>query len=440
MLVVVFVTLAGVQAALLHDKASAEANPIRRVVTMLQKMQQTVEAEGKKESAMFEKYMCWCSTGGGDLQNSISSSTAKVPAVQSDIEEAESQVEQLKADLAKAQSDRSAAKSAMAEATAIREKQAGEFAAEKSEADTNIAALGKAVAALEKGMAGAFLQTGAANLLRNLVKGQTTLDEEDRQEVLAFLTGGERDGYAPASGSITGILNQLRDTMSADLSDAVAVESKAVNDYKGLMAAKNKEVEALTAAIESKTVRSGELAVQIVQMKNDLSETETALIEDKAFLENLEKDCKTKTAEWDEVCKTRADEVVALSETIKILNDDDALELFKKTLPSASASFVQMEVNAAVVRSRALAIVRGAQRASKSVQLDLIALTLTGKKVNFAKVIKMIDDMVALLKTEQIDDHNYNFASIGNVSELLNGVVGPDTGWFIQVRSKLTQQ
>merc|ERR1719160_125871 len=36
--------------------------------------------------------------------------------------------------------------------------------------------------------------------------------------------------------------------------------------------------------------------------------------------------------------------------------------------------------------------------------LDLLAMALSGRGVDFSKVIKMIDDMVALLKTEQIDD------------------------------------
>merc|ERR1712113_712958 len=99
----------------------------------------------------------------------------------------------------------------------------------------------------------------------------------------------------------------------------------------------------------------GELAVSITQMKNELTDTEEALIADKEFLANLGKDCATKKAEWDVIVKTRADELVALSETIKILNDDDALELFKKTLPSASASFMQVQRDAAVLRSRALA-------------------------------------------------------------------------------------
>jgi len=98
--------------------------------------------------------------------------------------------------------------------------------------------------------------------------------------------------------------------------------------------------------------------------------------------------------------KTRGQELVALGDTIKILNDDDALELFKKAIPSASASFVQVESAA----KRALATIKEFQSHHPKAGLDFLALALQGKKINFAKVIKMIDDMVANLGVEQADD------------------------------------
>merc|ERR1719440_2344791 len=102
----------------------------------------------------------------------------------------------------------------------------------------------------------------------------------------------------------------------------------------------------------------------------------------------------------------RGEELVALADTIKILNDDDALELFKKTLPSASASFVQMKVTANNQRVQALAIVRAARQGQKRPELNFLALALQGKKVDFGKVVKMIDEMVATLKVEQQDDND----------------------------------
>merc|ERR1719486_662752 len=145
--------------------------------------------------------------------------------------------------------------------------------------------------------------------------------------------------------------------------------------------------------------RVGELAVEIVQMKNDLGDTQEALAEDKAFLKDLEKNCATKKAEWEEIVNTRNEELLALADTIKVLNDDDALELFKKTLPG-SASFMQVEVSSEATRAKALAQIKNVH----SPQLDFIALAIQGRKIGFEKVIKMIDEMVATLKTEQLDD------------------------------------
>merc|ERR1719224_313125 len=135
-------------------------------------------------------------------------------------------------------------------------------------------------------------------------------------------------------------------------------------------------------------------------MKEDLDDTGKALIEDKKFLAELEKSCTTKQAEWDARCKIRTEELLALADTIKILNDDDALELFKKTLPGSS--LLQIQVSSKQVRGMALSTLRA--QGHIDYRLDLIALALKGKKVSMDKVIKMIDDMVVLLKKEQGDD------------------------------------
>merc|ERR1719169_68405 len=107
------------------------------------------------------------------------------------------------------------------------------------------------------------------------------------------------------------------------------------------MSAKTKEVATLQKQIEEEMKRVGELSMTIADTTNDLEETKDALGADQKFLAELEKGCATKTAEWEVICKTRAEELLAIAETIKVLNDDDALELFKKTLPGASASLLQ---------------------------------------------------------------------------------------------------
>ena len=97
--------------------------------------------------------------------------------------------------------------------------------------------------------------------------------------------------------------------------------------------------------------------------------------------------------------------MLAISDTIKILNDDDALELFKKTLPSAS--LLQTEGSARILKRRALAVLDKA-RANRRIpepRMDFIALALQGKSGGtFDQVIGMIDEMVAILVEEQKAD------------------------------------
>jgi len=79
--------------------SNVQANPIRKVVNMLQAMEKKVTAEGAKEQALFDKYMCYCKNSGGDLSKSIGSANTKIPQVGSDIKEGEAKLVQLKEDL-----------------------------------------------------------------------------------------------------------------------------------------------------------------------------------------------------------------------------------------------------------------------------------------------------------------------------------------------------
>jgi len=389
----------------------AAINPIRKVVTLLQTMQKKVEEEGAAEAKLYEKFMCYCKNGASDLEASIGAAEDKVSSLPTEIKAAEEKLEQLKSDVKQAQADKAAAKDAVATATAIREKEAAAFASEKAEYDATITAIVKAVSALEKGMAGGFLQTRSAQVLRDFLRHENELVDIDHQTLTAFLSATEESSYAPKSGQIVGILKQMGDTMAADLASATKTEEEAIKTYDALVAAKKAEIDALTAEIEKKLKRIGKLGIEIVEMKEDLSDTEVALAADKDFLANLEKNCATKTAEWEARSKTRAEELVALADTIKVLNDDDALDLFKKTLPSASASFVQTRVSLETLRSKATRELRKALlTASRHHRpgFDFLVLALSGKKAltqgTFDKVIKMIDSMVAELKKEQQDD------------------------------------
>merc|ERR1719261_2349929 len=128
--------------------------------------------------------------------------------------------------------------------------------------------------------------------------------------------------------------------MEGDLKESTEAEDGAKASYDSLMKAKSEEVGAATKGIETKMARSGELAVAIATNGADNESTNDSLAEDTAMKANLAKSCAAKTKEFDARNKLMVEEVTAISETIKILNNDDSLDTFKKTLPGAAA-FVQ---------------------------------------------------------------------------------------------------
>mmetsp|Transcript_32782 Transcript_32782/g.78919 ORF Transcript_32782/g.78919 Transcript_32782/m.78919 type:complete len:765 (+) Transcript_32782:83-2377(+) len=390
-------TLAIATVAVVADRQAALANPIRRVVNMLQGLQTKVEAEAKEAEALFAKFQCYCASNDKKLSDSISSGDEAVTRLESSVKSTAAEKTQTKSDLASHKEDREAAKKAIAEATQMREKEHSDFTAESGDLKANIGALNQAIPAIEKGMAGSFLQTAAGSKLARIAEVSMQLTDGQKSDLQAFLQGTSQ--YAPASGQIVGILKTMKDEMEANLAEITKNENEAAQSHAGMVAAKNSEIAAATEAIEEKTGRAGDLAVKLVNEKNDLKETEETKAADESFLRSLRADCEKTAADQEAAKKARATELVAIADTIKMLNSDEAQELFKKTLPSPS--LIQVHESESQLRRRALAMLR---RMRPSVSGDLIMLALQGKKQGFEKVLQQIDNMVKSLAKEQEDD------------------------------------
>merc|ERR1719240_1744733 len=223
---------------------------------------------------------------------------------------------------------------------------------------------------------------------------------------MSFLDTG--DSTAGGSDQIIGIVEQMKETMEDDLAEATTKEGESKSAFETLMTSKTAEIESAGKAVESKAARSGTAAVETVQAKADLEKTEKALAEDIDFSANLAKNCATKQKEWDERCKLRSEEIEAISDTIEMLNSDDALELFKKTLPSAAAASALIQTSA-TTRSqlrRASTLIRSAMKADKShtAQREVMLMALRSGLHGFEKVVGMVDGMVGVLEEEQVKD------------------------------------
>merc|ERR1719506_1102378 len=106
----------------------------------------------------------------------------------------------------------------------------------------------------------------------------------------------------------------MKETMEKDLAEAEQAEKSSISDFDALMKAKSKQINTLTKEIESKTARSGEAGVDLANQQEDLRDTTKSLADDKKFLIDVTKDCKTKEHEKETNDKLRAGELLALAD------------------------------------------------------------------------------------------------------------------------------
>merc|ERR1719156_138971 len=215
--------------------------------------------------------MCYCSSGTAGLKKDIADATAEAESLTAKVKSETAEKSQLAQDLIAHKADREGATADIEEATMLREKEEAAYSAEKADSETNIAAMAKAIPALEKGMGGAaLLRMPNGDRLKKIVQSYPNMDVSDRREALAFLEDSSES--TGASDQIVGILKAMKDDMEAELKEAIADEEKAVAGYGDLKASKEKEVEMATEAIETKMARAGELAVSVVQSKDALED------------------------------------------------------------------------------------------------------------------------------------------------------------------------
>jgi hypothetical protein len=401
----------------------AGENPIRKVVRLMQDMQKEIETELTKEKELFEKFMCICNNYDDELAATAAKATAEIKELSSKLEEETAEKGQLTEELKSHKKDKAAAETDLDKATTIREKEQAEQEESIEEGKFNAAALGKAIPALEKGASAASLVQGdSGGALKKIIESSAFIGSFDRRQIISFLDGKEGEP-SPATAQVIGILKQMKSDMDKSVAEGIANEEAAKKGYAELKAAKDEEIEVASESIEAKEKRVGELSLSISQNTDGLEDAKTEKADSEKFLAMLKKQCAEKKTEWDARFKLRKDEISAISDAIKILNDDDALDVFKKAIPSAlmqqKTGFLQQQDRKLKQLKRVQEILATASKAvkGKNAQLNLV-LNMANSTLreaqkaaannkdgpDFSSVVKMIDNMVDVLSKEQADD------------------------------------
>merc|ERR1719440_1774597 len=84
---------------------SQGANPILKIVTLLQDMQKEIEAEGAKEQELFDKFMCFCQGNTADMEKGIADAQSKIEELNGKLKEDSAQKVQLELDVVQHKKD-----------------------------------------------------------------------------------------------------------------------------------------------------------------------------------------------------------------------------------------------------------------------------------------------------------------------------------------------
>jgi len=409
-------TAAGVQginlevhahSSLTFDEEAAKNRPVTKVVNLLKDMLKQLEKEAEEDEEIYDQLACWCETNDKGKTKSIGDAETRINDLTTQIEELSAASARLNGEIKNLNNEVAANQDALAAATDLREKELAEFNAEEKDLLLSIDSLRTAIQVLSKHNGAALVQLDGANmqgvastLQYQLARHQSVLEGvltgAQRRAASAFIQ--DTESYAPQSGEIFGILNQMKESFEQNLAETQKDEAANVAAFQQLKAAKEDEIVAGQEQSETKVQELADTDEKLAQSKEDLDDTRASLTEDEAFLMMLKEKCSSTDAEWEERQKTRQLEMEACSKALAVLSSDEAHDLFTKTFNPA---FLQ-EAENNQRRTAAAKVLKTVALKNNSPRLAAIAIKV--QLDAFVRVKKAIDDMVTQLLAEKNDE------------------------------------
>jgi chromosome segregation ATPase len=444
---------------------AANQSSIDKVVTLITEMKETCIKDADADKEAYDKYNCWCITTEEEKKAAIEAATAKIEELTAFLEEAMAKEAELKTEIKALEEDIAKDKDALETAKANREKENEEFLAEQADMKETLKLLAEAIGVLQKvqsvlvqkktghpsaqlalmqvkklvqrippqfhsvlqkdlyDMLGAledveeehlgsvFLPRSNAAALeqswkrmghRDLpwLKTSEQIGKEANPNDLKGMAAGAKS-YNAQSGQILGILKAMGDNIAKELGTAQKEELNAEIAFQNLQGAKLAEIAAAEKQKKEKEAELADLLFKFSQAKRDLKNTEAQKEADEKFLAEMLKGCKKEDEDYAKRSKIRAEEIVAISETLEILTGDEARSLFDKTISFLQLGAVSQSKMAAQERAKTSAMKKILAAAKKSKNWALASLAVQVRLDAFTKVKKAMDVMLADLKAEQ---------------------------------------
>jgi hypothetical protein len=412
---------------------AARETPVTKVVGLINEMKAKIEADGKAEQKVYDKFACWCEKTTARKAGAIEEAKTSIEELSQRVLMLKGKTATLKAEIAQLEKDVAGNIDGTKEATSIRERETADYSTQRTDLEAAIGALERAVGILTG--AGEFAQKSASALqqaellsvagglqgaLRIVKVGDDygAISQSDKAAVESFVhdpspfvhpkfSGIQQKNphgdYAPASGAIQGILKGMYDSFTADLESKNADQALRQKNYEELTATKDSELNTLKSTLAKKKETLGEDTKTMTDSSIERDETQAQLKADEKFFEDTKLSCKNQADAWAERSRLRTEELAGINKAVEILTSDEAGATFGR----ATSMLLQSTQGtaAAAKKHAAFKAVKAVARKHHSLRLAaLAALIQTSTEGHFNVVVDTVDKQLAELRQEEQDD------------------------------------
>jgi chromosome segregation ATPase len=411
---------AAVLAVTAVSAAGDATNPIAKVLQMIDDLAAKVIKEGEASHKVYAEFAEFCEDRHQEIGFEIKTGTSSVEELNaaiaeatSEIDAATSQIEELGASVAEDEKD-------LKEATDVRNKENADFVAVEKDLAETIDMLERAIAVIEREMAGgaAFAQIKGANglvqALQSMVAAeQMSVADGKKLSALVQTENDQRDSeaafgapaaavYESSSGGIVDTLQGLLDTATEQLDSARKTETQAKQNYDMKKQSLEDEIKYASADLDEAKKTSAANEEKKSTAEGDLTVTTKALNEDKADLASLHHDCMTKASAYETEVSSRGEELKALATAKKIIKEATSLaqtDSFVQLVSSTKGNKVVHILKKLATAQSSTALSQLASRVQSAIRLG----SSSGEDP-FAKVKELVTDMLAKLQKEAEED------------------------------------
>jgi len=383
---------------------------VQKVIKMLEDMSATAKKEMADEQVAFGKFTVWCKQETASLAKEIEENGESIEMLGTEIGKLTQEVEELGEAIKGLQDGVAKDEADVKSETAQREKDHAAFLEEEKDYSESVDALERAIATLAKQDYDrpALLQLSQDDRLplkaKTLVTSLLGLSAE-KADAMDY-EAPEANAYEFQSGGIVDLLKKLLAEFTAKLGQCQKEEMNSKHAYDMVIADLTDSIENAEKEIEAKTVEKEQKSEKSASNKKQLSATVADKAENEKLLKSTETECSEKKLSFAEKQKLRKEELEAIAKAIEILSSDDVSGNADKYLSLAqsqkSTSFVQGGSRNQGIRRQIhdFLAAEGARKHSKG--LTLLAQQISADP--FAKVKKLIDDMITRLLEEAEED------------------------------------